>query len=55
VEKRGAEIIVDSQLISIEEKEAALNRVIQVSGDANLAQEVDKFSVSVTEVLSQLP
>jgi len=55
VEKRGAEIIVDSQLISIEEKEAALNRVIQVSGDANLAQEVDKFSVSVTDVLSQLP
>jgi TolB-like protein len=55
VEKKGAEIIVDSQLISIEEQGSALNRVIQASGDANLAQEVDKFSVSVTEVLSQLP
>lgn len=55
VEKRGAEIIADSQLISIEEQGSALNRVIQVSGDASLAQEVDKFGVSVTEVLSQLP
>ena len=55
VEKRGAEIIADSQLISIEGKESALNRVIQVSGDANLAQELDKFSASVTEMLSQQP
>lgn len=55
VEKRGAEIIADSQLISIEAKESALNRVIQVSGDANLTQEVDSFGISVTEVLSQLP
>jgi TolB-like protein len=55
VEKRGAEIIADSQLISIEGKESALNRVIQASGDANLAKELDKFSTSVTEMLSQLP
>ncbi|HWR71996.1 MAG TPA: ankyrin repeat domain-containing protein [Nitrospirota bacterium] len=55
VEKKGAEIIADTQLISIEEQGSTLNRVIQAAGDANLAQEVDKFSVSVTEVLSQLP
>jgi TolB-like protein len=55
VEKRGAEIIADCHLISIEEKKPALNRSIQVFGDANLAQEVEKFGVSVTEALSRLP
>jgi TolB-like protein len=55
VEKRNAEIIADCQLVSIEEKKPALSRVIQVFGDANLAQELEKFGVSVTEVLSGLP
>jgi len=55
VEKRGVEIIAECHLVSIEEKKPLLSRVIQVSGDANLVQEVEKFAVSVTQMLSRLP